>query len=70
MDMWQVMSGTANLSRDWDVEAVARTVAALQPTHAPVNEGGTGTATELIAAVLRVSAEATSAGVRELQAAN
>jgi hypothetical protein len=35
-----------------------------------VKEGGSGVGAELIAAVLRVFAEATSAGIRELQAAH
>jgi hypothetical protein len=68
--MWQVVSGTANLLSDGDVQAIVRTVAALQATHAPVQEGGTRVDAELILAALRVWAEATWAGVREAQAAH
>src|SRR5215217_930125 len=42
IDMWQVVSGTANLLGDCDVRAVARTVTALHTTHALVKEGGDG----------------------------
>jgi hypothetical protein len=59
IDMWQVVSGTANLLSDCDLQAVVRTVAASQATHALEKEGGTGVDAELIAAVLRVLAEAT-----------
>jgi hypothetical protein len=57
--MWQVVSGTANLLSDCDLQAVVRTVATSHATHALVQEGGTGVDAELIVAVLRVLAEAT-----------
>jgi hypothetical protein len=57
--MWQVVSGTANLLSDCDLQAVARTVSASQATHALVQESGTGVDAELFVAVLRVLAEAT-----------
>jgi hypothetical protein len=57
--MWQVVSGTANLLGDCDVQAVERTVAASQATHALMKDGAPAVDAELIAAVLWVLAEVT-----------